>query len=68
MGMRCDEPEFKSQFSNKTVDRFVLNKAGTGSTPEEIDTITGASTSSGAVVNAVNAALDFYANHMKGGE
>ena len=34
MGMRCDEPEFKAQFSNKAVDRFVLNKAGTGSTPE----------------------------------
>lgn len=68
MGMRCDEPEFKGQFSNKAVERFVLNKAGTGSTDEEIDTITGASTSSGAVVNAVNAALDFYASTMKGGE
>ena len=31
----------------------------------EIDAISGASTTSGAVVNAVNAAIDFAANHLR---
>ena len=68
MGMRCGDPEFRGQFNDKAVSKFVLNKAGNGTAPEEIDTISGASTTSGAVVNAVNAGLDFYANYLKGGE
>ena len=67
MGMRVDEPEFKGQFEGKTVSRFTLNKAGGSTADDQIDTVSGASTTSGAVVNAVNAALDFYANNMKGG-
>jgi Na+-translocating ferredoxin:NAD+ oxidoreductase RnfG subunit len=31
---------------------------------DEIDSISGASTTSGAVVNAVNAAIDFYKNYL----
>ena len=67
MGMRVDEPEFKAQFAGKAVSAFVLNKAGGSTEPEQIDTISGASTTSGAVVNAVNAALDFFQNVVKGG-
>ena len=67
MGMRVDEPEFKDQFAGKAVEQFTLNKAGGSTTDEEIDTVSGASTTSGAVVNAVNAALDFYRNIVKGG-
>ena len=59
MGMRCADPEFKDQFAGKQVSRFILNKAGGSDTDEEIDSVSGASISSGAVVNAVNAALDF---------
>ncbi len=59
MGMRCAEPEFKDQFSGKQVEAFVLNKAGGSTGDDEIDTVSGASISSGAVVNAVNAALAF---------
>ena len=59
MGMKCGDPEFKDQFNGRSVTRFTLNKAGGSSTDEEIDTVSGASISSGAVVNAVNAALDF---------
>ena len=59
MGMRCDEPEFKDQFAGKAVESFVLNKAGGSTEDFEIDSVSGASISSGAVVNAVNAALDF---------
>ncbi len=59
MGMRCDEPGFKDQFRGVDVERFTLNKAGGSTADDEIDSVSGASVSSGAVVNAVNAALDF---------
>ena len=59
MGMRCAEPEFKDQFAGRSVEQFILNKGGGSQTDEEIDSVSGASISSGAVVNAVNAALDF---------
>ena len=63
-GSLCDEPAFKDQFSGKTVSAFKLNS---GSGDEKIDGITGATISSRAVVNAVNAALDFYQNSIRGG-
>lgn len=65
MGMLCAEPEFKDQFVGDAVDRFVLNKAGGSTEPHEIDSVSGASVSSGAIVNAVNAAIDFFAANMK---
>lgn len=64
MGMRCDEPEFKDQFVNVKTDAFILNKSGSSAAENEIDTVSGASTSSGAVVNAVNTALAFYAANI----
>ena len=64
MGMRADEPAFKNQFAGKMVDAFVLD--GKTASDANIDSISGASTTSGAVVNAVNAALDFYRT-AKGG-
>jgi electron transport complex protein RnfG len=67
LGMRVDEDEFKNQFADVTVDKFTLNKAGGSTADDEIDSVSGASTTSGAVVNAVNAALDFYKNTVKGG-
>ena len=66
MGMRADEPAFKDQFSGRTVTKFTLNKAGGSTAENEIDSVSGASTTSGAVVNAVNAALDFYHSVVKG--
>ena len=57
MGMLCAEPEFK--------DQFTLNKAGDSTSETDINSVSGASTSSGAIVNAVNAALDFYAANVK---
>ena len=59
MGMRCGDPEFKDQFAGRNVERFTLNKAGGSTADDEIDSVSGASISSGAVVNAVNAALAF---------
>ncbi|SFK92381.1 electron transport complex, RnfABCDGE type, G subunit [Lachnospiraceae bacterium KH1T2] len=61
MGMRADEDEFKGQFKGRTASKFTLNKAGGSTAEDEINSISGASITSGAVVNAVNAALDFIA-------
>ena len=65
MGMRVDEPEFKSQFAGVSTDSFTLNKSGNASADNDINTVSGASTTSGAVVNAVNTALSFYAEHIQ---
>ena len=68
LGMRVDEDEFKGQFAGRNVEKFTLNKAGGSTAEDEIDSVSGASTTSGAVVNAVNAALDFFSRTVKGGE
>ncbi len=65
LGMLCGEDEFKSQFSGVNVEKFTLNKSGGSTADDEIDSVSGASTTSGAVVNAVNAALDFFAANVK---
>ncbi|MCD7882235.1 MAG: RnfABCDGE type electron transport complex subunit D, partial [Lachnospiraceae bacterium] len=64
MGMRVDEDAFKGQFEGVNTDAFVLNKSGDSTEENEIDTVSGASTSSGAVVNAVNTALAFFATYI----
>ncbi len=67
MGMRCDEPLFKDQFSNRNVTAFKVLKNGGSVNPDEIDAVSGATTSSRAVTNAVNAGLDFFRNYLAGG-
>ena len=66
MGMLAKEPAFTNQFVGKAVNQFVHNKGG-ASGDNAIDAISGASTTSGAVVNAVNAGLDFFHSYMQGG-
>ena len=68
MGMKAVEPAFRDQFKDKNVESFKLNKAGGSTTDEEIDSISGASVTSGAVVNSVNAALDFFRNQVTAAE
>lgn len=65
MGMRVDEPDFKGQFNGRKAARFKLDKTGAASAEDEINSVSGASISSTAVLNAINAALDFYANNAK---
>ena len=65
MGMKVTEAEFKDQFLGDDVDSFVVNKAGGSTEPSQIDSVAGATISSRAVTNAVNAARDFYAANMK---
>ena len=61
MGMRCGDDEFKNQFNGVKTNAFLLNKTGSSTSDSEIDSVSGASISSGAVVNAVNTALAFFA-------
>lgn len=63
MGMKCGEAPFMDQFAGVKVDAFTLNKGAADGDKTTVDTVTGASKTSGAVVNAVNAALDFYAKN-----
>ena len=66
LGALADESDFKDQFIGQQTTKFVHNKGGvTGD--YVIDAITGASTTSGAVVNEVNAGLDFFYSVLQGG-
>ncbi len=59
LGMRAREDKFKDQFRNKAVSQFTYTK--TGATQDfEIDAISGATITTKAVTNAVNAAIAYY--------
>ena len=62
-GSRAEEPEFRDQFAGVLTDAFTLMTSG-ASSDGEINAITGATVTSSAVVNAVNTALAFYAEHI----
>ena len=65
MGMKCGEPDFMNQFAGVNVAGFTLNKGGASAEDDVIDSVNGASVTSGSVVDAVNAALDFFAANLK---
>ena len=54
--MRAKEDEFKNQFSGKKVEHFTYTKSGS-SADNEIDAISGATITTNAVTNGVNAGL-----------
>ena len=57
-GMLCGEPAFTDQFAGKAADKLKLG--------EDVDGITGVTITSKAVVNAVNAGLDFINTQLRG--
>lgn len=57
LGMNADTEEFKNQFVDKQVPEFKYTKLG-ASTDEEIDAISGATITTSAVVETINAAID----------
>lgn len=59
-GASASEPEFKDQFAGKTVEQFAYTK-GEPAADNEIKAISGATKTTRAVTNAVNAAV-FFAN------
>ncbi|MCC2825518.1 RnfABCDGE type electron transport complex subunit G [Faecalicatena orotica] len=67
LGSLVGEDAFKGQFNGVKTDKFTLFKSGGASAPGEINGVSGATISSSAVVNAVNAAVDFFENDIQGG-
>ena len=65
LGMKANEPEFKAQFPGKSGKLNLVKGAAQGDS--DISAITGATVTSTAVYNAVNAGLDFYETVLKGG-
>ena len=64
-GMLANEPAFKNQFSERAVTSFKIIPGGATAAANGVDIISGATVTSKAVINAVNAALDFF-NKVKG--
>lgn len=58
LGMKAKEDEFKNQFTNKSVKKLVYTKNG-ASNDDEIDAISGATITTNAVTNGVNAGLHY---------
>lgn len=56
LGMRADTDEFKSQFADKQVEEFQYTKSG-ATQDNEIDALSGATITTNAMVNGVNAGL-----------
>lgn len=57
LGMKAQDDEFKGQFIGKSAPQLNLVKGGGASGDDEINAISGATVTSNAVTNAVNAAL-----------
>ncbi len=66
LGMNAAEPEFLEKFTNKSAEEFKVTK--TGSTNEhEIDALSGATITTNAIVNSLNAGL-IYLDDIAGGK
>lgn len=60
LGMKAKEPAFKGQFAGKKVEEFAVTKVG-ASGDDQINAISGATFTSLATTNAVNAAVAYAA-------
>ena len=66
LGMKAKDASFKDQYANKNVDSFVYTK--TGATSEnQIDAISGATITTNAITNGVNAGIAYFDSIAKGG-
>ncbi len=63
LGLKAKEADFRVQYIGKNVDSLVVTKMG-ASAENEIDAISGATVTSSAVTNAVNAAFYYLHNCM----
>ena len=61
LGLKAKEPDFKDQYVGKNADALSVKKGG-GAGETEINAISGATITSSAVTNAVNAALYYVHN------
>lgn len=67
LGAKSTEPEFYEQFNDKSALPLKVVK-GAASNPDEIAAISGATITSGAVTNGVNAAVEYWNKNLKGAE
>ncbi|MBU3840364.1 MAG: RnfABCDGE type electron transport complex subunit G [Candidatus Ruminococcus intestinipullorum] len=65
LGMKAAETDFKDQFKDKNVEKFTYTKNGE-SGDDKIDAISGATITTSAVTNAVDAALVYFQNMLGG--
>lgn len=65
LGMEAD-PVLKVQFTDRKIENFVVTKIGASAT-NEIDAISGATITSRAVTNAVNASIEYFRSALGGG-
>lgn len=63
LGMKATEDKFKEQFAGKKVSKFSYTKKG-ASSEDEIDALSGATITTNAVTNGVNAGL-YYISTLK---
>lgn len=66
LGMLVNEDDFKNQFNNKNAESFSVVKT-TPSADNEIEAVTGATISSRAITNGVNACLVYFNEALQGG-
>ena len=66
LGMRANTEDFKSQFKDRNVEKFTYTKAG-ASADDEIDALSGATITTNAMTNGVNAGLCAF-RYEKGGK
>ena len=66
LGMKATTDDFKNQFKDKNVEKFTYTKTG-ASSDDEIDAISGATITTNAMTNGVNAGLCAF-RYVEGGE
>lgn len=68
LGAKITEEKFTSRFKDKPIDNYLEVVKVTPSKDNEVEAISGATSSSKASVNAVNEAISFYLEKIKGEE
>ncbi len=66
LGMKADTDDFKNQYAGKQVEQFEYTKSGAAQ-DNQIDAISGATVTTNAVTDAVNAGLCAFQYYMEGG-
>lgn len=66
LGMKAKDAEFLNQYKDKAVDAFVYTKTGAAQ-ENEIDAISGATITTNAVTNGVNAGILYFKQIQEGG-